>query len=157
MMMHTTSWRDWDYRDATSPMISFLLGLAAGAALMYAFDPDRGAFRRHYLRDKTLRYARDTGRTIARQADYRAGQVKGALYEARNAVTSEEVSDDTLRERIRAELGHCTTNAHGVIVEVRDGCVTLRGRVPAEEEDKVVAAVRAVRSVCEVDNQLSVS
>ena len=155
--MNTTTWREVDYRDAAGWILSFLFGMAAGAALMYLFDPDRGAYRRNYLRDKSMRYARDTGRTLARQADYRAGQVKGALYEARNALASEEVSDDTLRERIRAELGHCTTNAHGVIVEVSDGCVTLRGRVPAEEEDKVVAAVRAVRSVCDVDNQLSVS
>jgi osmotically-inducible protein OsmY len=144
------------YRDAAGTVLSFLFGLAAGAALMYLFDPERGAYRRHYLRDKSMRYARDTGRSMYRQADYRMGQVKGALAEARNAVTSEEVSDDTLRERIRAELGHCTNCAQDIEVEVTDGCAVLRGSVPAEEEETIVNAVRSVRSVCDVDNQLSV-
>jgi len=155
--MNTSTWRDWDYRDAAGPMLSFFFGMAAGAALMYLFDPQRGAYRRHYLRDKSVRYARDTGRAIARQADYRAGQVKGMLHETRNALATEDVSDETLRERIRAELGHCTSHAHAVEVDVEDGCVTVRGSVPAEEEDNVISAIRSVRSVCDVDNQLSVT
>ena len=80
--------------------------------------------------------------------------MRGYAHEARSAIRTEPATDDQIRERIRAELGHVTEQMGLITVEVRDGNVTLRGSVADAEADKLLAAARGVNGVQSVESQL---
>jgi hypothetical protein len=65
------------------------------------------------------------------------------------------VDDETLVERVRARLGRACSHPHAIDVYARDGEVTLRGPILAEEVDQVIAAARRVRGVRAVINELT--
>ena len=66
-----------------------------------------------------------------------------------------DVDDDRLLERVRARLGRACSHPRAIDVEVTDGIVTLRGPILAGEIENVLSAVRAVRGVQSVTNELA--
>lgn len=130
-------------------------GIGIGAALMYFLDPDGGARRRSLVRDQAASAARSTSRRVrARTADAR-NRARGTAAELRG-MRDDHPADDQLVERVRAELGHRVNHVGAVQVSASDGQVTLRGPVLREELDDVLAAVRGVRGVHDVQNELDV-
>jgi len=132
------------------------LMLGAGAGLMYALDPDRGRRRRALLRDRAthaIGVARDTLDKKARDARNRA---RGLVAEAGAALTCEAVSDETLEERVRAQLGRAVSKPSDVEVLASEGKITLRGVVRAGEIERLLRRVSGVRGVREVESQLNV-
>src|SRR5207237_1648669 len=123
---------------------------ASGLGLMYFLDPDQGRRRRALVRDQMVHAAHKTGDAVDATARDIAKRAKGAVAELRGRFQDAEVSDDVLRERVRARIGAVIGHAGAIDATIVDGRVTLNGPVLADEVDRLlrrVAAVRGVRSV----------
>ena len=144
---------DSSSRDRSSTL---LLGVGIGAALMYFLDPGRGARRRALVRDQATSALRSGRQRVQERAVDLRNRASGAVAEARGRMQDEAVSDEQLVARVRSQLGHHAEHARAVEVAAQGGTVTLRGQVPREEVDDVLAAVRKVRGVERVENELAV-
>ncbi len=138
-------------------MIVGLFGAAAtGLGLMYFLDPDQGRRRRALVRDQMVHAAHKTGDAVDATSRDIANRAKGAVAELRGRFQDAEVSDDVLRERVRARVGAVIGHAGSIAVDVVDGRVTLSGPVLTHEVDRLLRRVAAVRGVKSVDNGLEV-
>ena len=136
--------------------LPLLAGLGLGAALMYFLDPDRGPGRRALVRDQTMSALRHGGREAQGIAEDARNHAVGTAAEIGGRLREEQVTDDQLVARVRAELGHHVERARAIEVVADGGRVVLRGEVGADEIEDVVATVRGVRGVDRVDNQLGI-
>jgi hypothetical protein len=141
---------------AISPMIAFLGGLAVGAAIMYALDPNNGRRRRAVARDKFFSWSRCARESAADLAQHASDRARGLAAETRAWLNEGEIPDETLVERVRAHMGHAIVHAGCVDVTASDGVVTLCGTIPADEEARLLAAVGRVRGVRGVQNELTI-
>ncbi len=130
-------------------------GFGLGAAVMYLLDPDRGRRRRALLRDKAVRIGKDTTWLARQGATDMAHRTKGAVYKSKHLVTSEDVIDDVVVERVRSLLGRISMHPSGIEVSVRKGVLTLDGPVLQSEAKRIVSAVEDVRGVKEVRDRLT--
>ena len=136
------------------------LALASGAALgaigMYLYDPNRGKGRRARLQDKVASAAKWTGQEAAGRAEDLRNRAKGAMAKAGASIACrEEVDDEVLAGRVRSHMGHVTRHAHAVAVEVKDGAVTLQGNLPDEERERLLAEVRKIHGVKDVQDRIA--
>lgn len=133
------------------------LALAAGAGLMYLFDPDRGRRRRSVVRDKMARASRETGQVLEAAAKDFRNRRDGILAKAKSLVHSEPaVPDAKLEARVRSLLGRATSHPHAIHVDAKDGCITLSGPILAAEADRLHSLVCKVPGVQDVRNNLEV-
>lgn len=131
---------------------------AAGAALAYLFDPDRGRSRRAQLSDQAKSQIRDATETVRAQADYQAGVARGVFHEAASSVEPErEFDDHTLLQKVRSEaLGHFPSDA--VEVDITGGTVRVSGSMPSESDrDELLEMIRRVEGVDEVQDRLGIA
>jgi len=133
---------------------SLLSGMAIGAAVALAFDPDGGARRRALIRDKVVRGTRRTGEALDATVHDMANRARGVAAATRGRVWSEDVDDPRLLERVRAKLGRVCSHPHAIDVGVQEGEVTLRGPVLAEEVRDLLNTAASVRGVQSVINEL---
>jgi len=133
---------------------SSMFGAGIGAALMFVFDPTRGARRRALLRDKLVRISHKT-RAIAgaTQRDL-ANRVEGLGSRTRARLSDEEVDDATIGERVRTALGRVTPHHRAISVSSTSGWVTLTGDALEPEVSSILSVVGAVRGVEGVQNNL---
>jgi hypothetical protein len=127
------------------------LGVGAGAMVEYLLDPERGRSRRARVRDKGTRAAHELNGGIGVIARDFSNRSRGVAAGARYRLTSREVDDRILHERVRAELGRHVSHPHAVEVKVYDGTVTLKGEVLAAEANAAERAVARVPGVKAVD------
>ena len=129
-------------------------GVGLGAALMYVFDPDRGKRRRALLRDKV----EAAGNEISDKAEKMGRDLKNRAYgvvaETKSIFQHDEVTDDLLVDRVRSRLGRIPVHIGAFDITAKDGVVTLRGQILADELPKVLRAARFVRGIKGIDNQL---
>jgi osmotically-inducible protein OsmY len=137
--------------------LTLLTGIGIGAAIMYFLDPDRGARRRALLADQAVSRVRTGAREAAELADDARNHARGAAAELRGRMRDEEVSNDQLVARVRAELGRHVERVRGIEVVADGGTVTLRGKVDADAMAEAMAAARQVRGVERVLSELSLS
>jgi hypothetical protein len=129
--------------------------LALGAGIAWLFDPDQGEARRHWLRDKSFSWLRDTGDLFRKTGKHIANYGQGTIAETRSKFRRRaEVPDEQLEARVRSQLGHVVQNLSDVTVIARTGYVTLIGTLPQGEIRSAESAARAVRGVTSVDCQL---
>jgi hypothetical protein len=133
---------------------SLLSGMAIGAALALALDPDQGNRRRALVRDKMVRGTRITGDALDATVRDMGNRARGMAAAARGRFWSEEVDDARLIERVRAKLGRACSHPHAIDVYVHDGEVTLTGPVLADEVRGLLTAAASVRGVHSVVNEL---
>ena len=133
---------------------SLLSGIAIGAALALAFDPDQGRRRRALVRDKVIRGTRVSREALDATVRDVGNRARGVAAATRGRFSSEEVDDERLLERVRAKLGRVCSHPRAIDVEVHDGEVTLRGPVLAEEVRDLLNAAASVRGVNSVTNEL---
>jgi osmotically-inducible protein OsmY len=132
-----------------------LIGL--GAVLMYFLDPDSGRRRRALLRDKWTRMVHrgtDAARATAKDLGNRAS---GVVAEAKSSVSEDHPTDEVLVSRVRSEMGRAVSQPKSIEVIANQGRVTLTGTVSAEEQNALLACVRSVRGVKDVENRLEVA
>jgi uncharacterized membrane protein len=137
-------------------MNPIFIGGAVGVALMYFLDPNLGRRRRARTRDKVVHAARvvnEGAKVTARDTVHR---VQGAWAEARKMFEQEEVTDDVLIGRVRAELGRVVSHPHAIEVAATGGHVTLIGPILSHEVRPLLRAIRRVAAVRGVSDQLTV-
>jgi osmotically-inducible protein OsmY len=135
---------------------TFLCGADCGATLMYMFDPERGNRRRALVRDKVVSAGNKTGMYAGKMSRDLSNRAQGLVAETRTLFRREEVSDDVLVQRVKAELGRHSVHQRALEVTAEGGRVTLRGPALADEVDALVKAASSVRGVNEVDARLEV-
>lgn len=130
-------------------------GIGLGAGLMYIFDPRAGRRRRALVYDKVQSYWHATGDYMAKTGRDVRNRTRGLVAEARTQLRGADRPTDTvLVERVRAKLGRVLSQSQAIQVTADQGCVTLKGPVPANEVDELLAAVESVPGVNVVVNQL---
>jgi hypothetical protein len=137
-------------------VLSVVGGVAAGLGLMYFLDPAQGRRRRAVVKDQMVHAAHKTGDAVDATSRDIANRAKGAVAELRGRFHNGEVSDDVLRERVRARVGAVIGHASSIDVDVSDGRVTLSGPVLSHEETRLLRRVGAVRGVKDVESRLDV-
>jgi uncharacterized membrane protein len=121
---------------------------------MYFFDPDRGKRRRGLVRDQVVHAMNRAGDALSAAARDFRNRTRGAVAETRARFQKEEVIDEVLAERVRAELGRVVSHPSAISVSADGGTVTLSGPVLAHEADALLSAVKSVRGVNEVRGRL---
>jgi uncharacterized membrane protein len=139
-----------------TPVLLPLIGAAVGSAAMYLFDPEHGRRRRGLIRDQAMKAtcnARDMldagGRDIK-------NRLWGTIRHAPSRFDWRQPSDDVLVERVRAKLGRHVEHPGAIEVMASHGRVMLLGSVLRHEHKQLLQAVRSVRGVKEVTDQLAV-
>jgi uncharacterized membrane protein len=127
---------------------------AVGAGLMYFADPRMGRRRRALVGDKLIRARRVFNRGARMTSCDLTNRARGLMGEMHAFLKSEEVSDEVLEARVRAELGFLVSHPGAVEVTVARGHVTLSGTVLASEVKRLLKGVASVRGVTRVDNRL---
>ena len=130
-------------------------GVGLGAALMYLFDPDRGQRRRALIRDKAEGAANKAGDYAGKMSRDLRNRAYGLVAETKSIFQHEEITDEVLIDRVRAKLGHFSANVAEIDVSAVSGAIILSGRVLAKEVPDILRAVRSVRGVKRVENQLT--
>ncbi len=123
---------------------------------MYVFDPDRGKRRRALIRDK----AEAAGNKVSDKAEKMrrdlSNRAYGIVAETKSIFQHDEVSDEVLVDRVRSRLGRIPVHIGAFDISAKDGVITLRGQILADELPKVLRAARFVRGVKDIDNQFEV-
>jgi hypothetical protein len=132
-------------------MSPLLLGAVLGATGAFLLDPEFGRRRRARVRDKVTE-GRDFAGAAAQDLRHRARGLRARLSRLRGRRGS---IDDVLMERVRAKLGRYCSHPRAVEVTAFNGHVVLTGDVLSAEQRQVVAAVRSMRGVEQVDNKLA--
>ena len=135
-------------------MPPLLLGLALGATGVFLLDPQQGRRRRALLRDKMVRGVNESREFADAAAQDLRSRAQGIAAQARSLRTG-ETPDDLLVARVRAKLGRYSSHPRAITVTAREGRVVLTGDILAREAQSLIAAVRAVRGVQQVENQLT--
>lgn len=135
---------------------------ALGAGAIYLFDRTNGRARRKVALDQATRIVNDCGRAFRHSGRYFndvMNRSRGLAHEARSrfAGAPDDVSPETVMQRVRSQMGHAVANAGAISVMVNnDGNVTLTGRVLGSELDALLKTVQRVPGVNEIINRLDV-
>jgi uncharacterized membrane protein len=134
----------------------WLSAAATGAIATYLLDPRSGRRRRALLRDATEHAARAAASGLARATTDLEHRAQGAVSHARGALRAKVTDDSVLVARVRSRLGRVTGLVHGISIASENGIVQLTGQVLADEEPKILRAVRMTRGVRDVIANLDV-
>lgn len=132
------------------------LGVAVGAGVMFLFDPHRGKARRTRVRDQAASWLRREEKSLSKAWANFTNHVTGLETEMKHLFACDEADDQKLTGRVRTKLGRTVTHPRDLQVLASHGHVTLRGKVNARELPELEAAVRGVRGVRSVENQVAV-
>jgi uncharacterized membrane protein len=133
---------------------SLLAAMTAGASLSYLFDIDRGARRRARARDTVTHAAIATRRAISTTTRDATHRTYGTAASAASLLRRGSVDDCVLIERVRAKLGRHVSHPHAIEVTAKDGVATLRGPILSAEGPGLIRAVRHVRGVRSIVDEL---
>jgi uncharacterized membrane protein len=129
-------------------------GFAAGAALMYMSDPDRGKRRRALARDKSLRMWNGFSGLLDQAQRDSANRARGAVHAVQTAFRNPRTDDQVLVQRVRSKLGRVVSHPHAIRVTAENGRITLTGLILKDEVDGLLNCIKAVPGVRSVDNEL---
>lgn len=125
---------------------------AAGAAVMYFYDPERGSQRRHMVRARTTRQGREWLNQWRHSAQ-RTWMRQALPWTASAAVSPEE--DRRVAERLRTELGHLDGTGESIDVDVREGKVFLRGSATPKVARRIFKRAKSLDGVRAVENHIA--
>ena len=131
----------------------FAGGALVGARVMYLFDPDRGRSRRVRMRDKAVRGLHVLGREANKQIRNAGNHLLGRVHELRSSIRdrSNDISDDILLDRVRAQLGREVRHMRMLDFHVENGCVVVEGPALRGEADKIRRRLQRTRGVHNCD------
>lgn len=135
---------------------AFFTGLGVGASVMFILDPDRGKRRRALVRDQVTHLANCSTEFVEKRSRDIRNRVSGVIADTRARFTAEPVPDEKLVDRISSKLGRYPVHQRSISVEANQGTVTLSGDTLAKELETLIGAVKSVRGVKEVVNNLVV-
>ncbi len=132
-----------------------IISLGLGAGLMYLLDPQRGRRRRAMLRDQTVHALRKTTDAVDTTSQDLSNRWRGIRARSRSWVSGDDsVSDAVLEARVRSRIGRIVSHPGSIKVTAHDGHITLSGPILANEVDRLVMRVSAIRGVTGVGNAL---
>jgi osmotically-inducible protein OsmY len=134
--------------------LTFLAGFALGGITVALLDPRRGAARRALLRDKALSAVKDAAETGSRRARDLSQRLRGVVYEAKARMSEQDVPDDILVERVRAQIGRPVSHPRAIEVRAENGRVILSGPILAEEAEDLIRRVSEIPGVRSIESQL---
>jgi hypothetical protein len=137
-------------------LTSLIAGVSAGAALMFVFDPARGAARRARLSDQFAHFIRRAGQSAQAAALDIANRGRGAIHGVLDRRHHGAVLDDVLVARIRSAIGRLVTHPGSVHVMIDNDAVRLDGPVLRGEMEPVLAAVSRLTAGKPIQNGLVV-
>ena len=79
-------------------ILAVLGAAAAGAALMYIFDPEEGGRRRALMRDKAVGLSNDAKQAVGKKSRDLRNRAQGLLHEAKSTLPSDS-GRSTIGER----------------------------------------------------------
>lgn len=135
---------------------TILLGALGGAGLMYMFDRDHGRRRRALVRDQLVKIMNRTKGQLDHAAHDVRNRAEGMTAEVKQRTQPEPVTDETLVARVRSAIGRAVSNVGAIEVSANQGRITLYGPILENEVAALLAAVRAVPGVTDVENRLQV-
>jgi hypothetical protein len=151
-------------------LCTFVIGVAAGAAAMFFFDPLIGRRHRALARDKARHYARRTPTVFGRLARRLTGRMRGAAHDASEHMPwhTEPPPPDRnqfIKERVESQLGHIKDLPLSALnFDAVDGVVRVRGTVPdmptaldVLERVAKVEGVRAAESRMHTPDRLTIA
>lgn len=127
---------------------------ALGAGLMYVLDPSRGRRRRAITRDKSLRFMHELSGAADVATRDLWNRTRGTAAELRRLFRGDDAPDEVIHDRIRARMGRVVSHPSAIRVNVVDGLAILSGPILRHEQERLIDAVRRVRGVCDVVDQL---
>jgi osmotically-inducible protein OsmY len=80
-------------------------------------------------------------------------RLRGVVYQTQDPL-SEEIPDDLLVERVRAQLVRPVSHPDAVDVRAQDGCVILAGPILADEVDDLIRQVSCIAGVRSIRSEL---
>jgi osmotically-inducible protein OsmY len=134
-------------------------GSAAGAALMALFDPVRGKARRARLVSQAGGFARRRARRFGRLGRRVVSDIEGYRDRVTYGRKGDYIApnDVTLEQKVESEAMGRSDVPRGIVVNVEDGLIVLRGQVESEDQiEHVERLVRRVDGVRDVENLLHV-
>lgn len=137
-------------------VVRLAVAFAAGAAVMYYFDPVTGRRRRALARDQGVATGHDVEDFARAKSKRAADRAHGVKARARARIADEPVDDLQLHERIRSKMGRIVEHPGAITVQVSDGHVVLTGNASEEEIESLADAVSTMQGVESVDNRLSI-
>lgn len=129
----------------------FAAGFVLGGAFVALLG---GRRRRAILRDKSASFARDAAGMATRRARDLRHRLRGLVYDAKARLSQEEVPDDILVERVRAQLGRPVSHPRAIDVRAQDGCVILAGPILADEAEDLIRQVSRIAGVRSIESAL---
>ncbi|MDQ4121208.1 MAG: SRPBCC family protein [Acidobacteriota bacterium] len=136
-------------------LLSILGAIGAGAALVYFLDPNRGARRRAGLLNKASSVANKTPDILGKTGRDLSNRAYGLVAQASSAFTRGETDDLTLERRVRSAMGRVVSHPRAIYVSADNGMVRVWGNILADEVEPLLACVRSVKGVREVENKLT--
>lgn len=155
-------WHQEEESHAVAYSAAGITAAALGAGAIYMFDRTKGRARRKLALDQATRIVNDCGRAFRHSGRYFndvMNRSRGLAHEARSRMAGgpDDVSPETVMQRVRSQMGHAVSNAGAISVMVNnDGNVTLTGRVLGSELDALLKTVQGVSGVNEIINRLDV-
>lgn len=137
-----------------SSLVALLGAAGVGAALAYYLDPDRGARRRHMMRDKLVHARAKAGDAIGTTARDLGNRARGLVAETRGRFGNHHANDPVLVARVRTALGRVASHPKAIEVTAEDGRIMLSGVALRSEAEKILDAVRGVPGVSELYDEL---
>jgi uncharacterized membrane protein len=122
---------------------------------MYWADPRSGGARRAHVWGKALHALHGVECALNVVGRDMAHRARGLLHKVRARFEPEDVDDVTLEARVRSALGRVCSHPGSVRVSCQQGRVELEGVILASEKRQVLACVRRVRGVHELDDGLT--
>lgn len=124
---------------------------------MFWLDPAGGRRRRALLRERIGSVGNDLNQTLSAAGRDLGHRAKGFGAQMRSRLSTDQVSDLVLAERVRSALGRAVSHPSAIEVSTtQDGWVRLNGAVLAHEYPQLLDMVCAVRGVREVCDELAV-
>ena len=136
--------------------LGFLTGFLAGGVTVALLDPRRGAARRAMLRDKGFSAVKDAAETASRRTRDLRQRLQGIVYEAKARMSEQQVPDDILIERVRAQLGRPVSHPRAIEVRAESGKVVLSGPILADEAEDLIQRISRIPGVRSIESQLEV-
>jgi uncharacterized membrane protein len=131
-------------------------GFAAGAALMYMADPDRGKRRRALYRDQSKKVWHNLAGLMDKGQRDAANRARGIGCTIRSAFQNDRTDDEILVQRVRSRLGRLVSHPHAIEVTAGNGKIVLKGLVLEGELSRMLSALRSVPGVKDLENKLEV-
>ena len=137
--------------------LNVLAGAAAGAGVMYFYDPHRGRARRIEFIEHAGKLLRRDETSLMKYGKNLLNRMRGAVAEAEAALVPEvTITDEVLVERVRSRMGHIVAEPHGIRVVASNGVITLEGHVARSEKSKLKHEIGQVPGVERINDRLVV-